>query len=178
MKITARELVLIPKHIYIRELPNAAQIFLENSIKHKKPQLSYLSRLRPLNATTTNPPFMPTPETLIIATAEINQKEQALLTEDEGNELETNSELKDASSTERNMLQLQLMDENKLERAKKILKIIKKSERVKINKDNEELHVDKVPTGLKASVFLYDKQQKTFKNLQPFLYTDFVVTQT
>ena len=59
------------------------------------------------------------------------------------------------------------MDKNKLERAKKILQVIKKSERVKINKDKEELHVDKVSTGLKASVFLYDKQQQTKKLCKP-----------
>ena len=43
--------------------------------------------------------------------------------------------------------------QKKLKRAKKFLEIIKKSERVIINKDNEELYVDKIPTGLKASVF-------------------------
>ena len=87
--MTAHELVLIPKHIYIREQPHAAQSLLDNSINYKKPQLSYLNRLGPLKATiTTNPPVMPTPETLINATADNNQQEQALLlTEDEGNEM-------------------------------------------------------------------------------------------
>ena len=153
--MTAQEFVLIPKHIYTREQPHAAQILLENSIKHKKPQLSYLNRLRPPKATTTiNPPVIPTPETFINATTDNNQQEQALpLTEDEGKELETSTEPNEASSTERITLQLQLMDENKLMRAKQVLEIIKKSERVTINKENEELYVDKVPTGLKASVF-------------------------
>ena len=59
------------------------------------------------------------------------------------------------------------MDENKLKRAKKVLEIIKKSERVTINKENEELYVDKVPTGLKASVFLYDIQEQTKKLYNP-----------
>ena len=62
-------------------------------------------------------------------------------------------ELSEALSTERILLQLQLMDEHKLKRAKKVLEVIKKSERVKINKDNEEIYVGKVLTGLKASVF-------------------------
>ena len=74
-------------------------MLLDNSIKHKKPQLSYLNLLRPPNATTTNPSVIPTPEPLIIVTAENNQREQALLlTEDEGNALETSAELNDASS--------------------------------------------------------------------------------
>ena len=71
--MTAQEFVLIPKHIYIREQPHAAQILLDNSIKHEKPQLSYLNRLRPLKATTTtNSPVIPTPETLIKAPADNN----------------------------------------------------------------------------------------------------------
>ena len=39
------------------------------------------------------------------------------------------------------------MDENKLKRVKKVLEITKKSKRVIINKENEELYVDKVPNG-------------------------------
>ena len=81
-----------------------------------------MNRLRPLKATTTttNPPVIPTPETLINATADNNQQKQALLfTEDEENELETCTEPNDAFSTERITLQLQLMDKNKLKRAKK-----------------------------------------------------------
>ena len=163
--MTAQEFVLIPKHIYIREQPHAARLLHDNSIKYKKPQLSYVNRVSPLKATTTtNPPVISSPETLINATADNNRQEQALLlTEDEGNELETSTEPNDTLSTKRITLQLQLMDKKKLKRAKKVLEIIKKSERVTINKENEELYVDKVPTGLKASVFLYDLQQQIKK---------------
>ena len=45
--MTAQEFVLIPKHIYVREHPHAGQFLLDNFIKHKKPQLSYLNRLKP-----------------------------------------------------------------------------------------------------------------------------------
>ena len=62
--MTAHEFVLIPKHIYIGEKPHAAHVLLDNSIKHKKPQLSYLNHLRPPNATTTNPSVIPTPESV------------------------------------------------------------------------------------------------------------------
>ena len=55
------------------------------------------------------------------------------------------------------------MDENKIKRPKIVLEVIKKSERVKINKDKEKIYVDKVPTRLKTSVFLYDIQQQTKK---------------
>ena len=44
---------------------------------------------------------------------------------------------------------------------KKVLEIIKKSERVTINKEYEEFYVDKVSTGLKALGFLYDIQKQT-----------------
>ena len=184
--MAAEEFVLIPKHIYIRDQPHAAQILLDNSIKHKKPQLSYLNRLRPLNEsarTTTSaidtPAVIPTtPEPPIVAKAENNPQKQALpLTsqddddddddDDEGNEMETSVELSEALSKKRILLQLQLMDEHKLKRAKKVLEVIKKSERVEINKDNEEIYVDKVPTVLKASVFLYDIQQQTKKLYNP-----------
>ena len=189
--MAAEEFVLIPKHMYIRDQPHAAHILLDNSIKHKKPQLSYLNHLRPLieSARTTTitaidtPAVIPsTPEPPIVAKAENYLQKQALpLTsqdddddgddddddDDEGNEMEKSVELKEALSTERILLQLQLMDEHKLKRAKKSLEAIKKSERVKINKDNEEIYVDKVPTGLKASVFLYDIQQQTKKLYNP-----------
>ena len=193
--MAAEEFVLIPKHMYIRDQPHAAHILLDNSIKHKKPQLSYLNRLRPLNEsarTTTTSAIVspavipPTPEPPIVAKAENNPQKQALpLTsqdddddddgddddddddDDEGNEMEKSVELSEALSTERILLQLQLMDEHKFKRAKKVLEVIKKSERVKINKDNEEIYVDKVPTGLKASVFLYDIQQQTKKLHNP-----------
>ena len=45
--------------------------------------------------------------------------------------------------------------------------VTKKSERVIKNKENPELHVDKVPTGLKASVFSYDIQQQITKLYNP-----------
>ena len=176
--------------MYIRDHSHAAHILLDNSIKHKKPQLSYLNRLRPLNesarTTTTSAivspaVILPTPEPPIVAKAEKNPQKQALpLTsqdddddgdgdddDDEGNEMEKSVELSEELSTERILLQLQLMDEHKFKRAKKVLEVIKKSERVKINKDNEEIYVDKVPTGLKASVFLYDIQQQTKKLYNP-----------
>ena len=80
-----------------------------------------MNRLRPLQATiTTNPSVILSRETFIKATADNNQQKQALLlTEDEGNELETSTELNDASSTEPITFQLQIKDKNKLKRAKK-----------------------------------------------------------
>ena len=65
------------------------------------------------------------------------------------------------------MLQLQLMDKNNLKRAKKSLEFFKKSERLIVNKENEELYVDKVPTGLNASVFSFDIQQQTITLYNP-----------
>ena len=97
----------------------------------------------------------------------MNKKKLFFFTEDEVNELETSTEPNDALSTERITLQLQIIDENKLKRAKKFLQVFKKSERVTINKENEEFYVDNVPTGLKASVFLYDIQQQTKKLYNP-----------
>ena len=82
-----------------------------------------MKHLRPLNAketiTTTkakenNTPFIPTPESPIVAKAENNLQEQALhLTEDEGNETETFAELAEASTIKRSLLQLHLTVKNK-----------------------------------------------------------------
>ena len=134
--MTAEEFVLIPKHMYIRDQPHAAQILLDNSIKHKKPQLSYLNRLRPLNesartittsAIDTPAVIPPTLEPPIVAKAENNPQKQALLLtsqdddddgddddDDESNEMEKSVELSEALSTEHILLQLQLIDEHKL----------------------------------------------------------------
>ena len=59
------------------------------------------------------------------------------------------------------MGQLQVLEDKKFIRAKTILEIIKNSERVTINRNNEVIYADKKPTGLEATVFLYDIQQPT-----------------
>ena len=57
--------------------------------------------------------------------------------------------------------QLQVLEEKKFVTAKTILEIIKISERVTINLDNEMIYVNNVTTGLTSAVFLYDIQQPT-----------------
>ena len=54
--------------------------------------------------------------------------------------------------------------QKKCVRAKTILEIIEVSKRVTINRDNEVIYVDKVPTGLKTALFLYEynNQQKSY----------------
>ena len=139
IEMAAEKFVLIPKHTYIRGQPHTAQILLDNPIKHKKTQLSHLNSLRPLNEsartttissttasatdTTVRPP---TPEPPIVSKAENNPQKQALLLTsqddddgDEGNEMIKNAALSETLSTKRILLQLQLMDEHKLKRAKK-----------------------------------------------------------
>ena len=92
---------------------------------------------------------MPATESTIVAKAEHNPQEQALLlTEDKGHNMERNAELSDeALSAERILLQLQLNDKNKIERSKKDHEVIKKSKCVIINLNHEEL------TGPKALIF-------------------------
>ena len=87
--------------------------------------------------------------------------------DDEGNEMEKSVELSEALSTERILLQLQLMDKHKLKRAKKVLEVIKKSERVKINKDNEEFTLIKCQQVLKHQFFcmIYNNKLKNFTTL-------------
>ena len=90
--MAAEEFVLIPKHKYIREKPQASQVLLNSSIKHKRPQLSYLNRMRPLippkqNSVSTETlplPLPPTPP----STPLVDPEEQSTghLTEDETNQ--------------------------------------------------------------------------------------------
>ena len=55
--------------------------------------------------------------------------------------------------------QLQVLEKKKLVITKTILKIIKYSERVTLKRDIEAIYKVKIPTELKAAVFLYDVQQ-------------------
>ena len=88
------------------------------------------------------------------------QEQLELLTDDEEVKVERDKdetlEEKNDSQTENILGQLQVIEDKKFVRAKTIIEIIKISERVTINHDNEVIYVDKVPTGLKAAVFLYD----------------------
>ena len=135
--MAAEEFVLIPKHKYIREQPHASQVLLNSSIKHKKPQLSYLNRMRPLispkqNSVSTETlplPFPPTPPSTPLVDPE--KQSTGLLTEVETNQdleggeeeekwIVDEKERKDNKiSYERILLQLQIMEAKKFTRAKK-----------------------------------------------------------
>ena len=177
--MAAEEFVLIPKHTYIREQPHASQVLLNNSIKHKKPQLSYLNRMRPLIPTKQNSvssetlplPLPPTPPSTPIV--DPGEQSTGLLTEDETNQYQEGGEEEEKRivgekerkdniiNYERILLQFQIMEDKKFTRYKKILEVIKSSTRVSINAMDETIYVDNVPTGLKAASFLYDIQQQT-----------------
>ena len=45
--MTAEEIILITKHLYVKEQAHAARVLHDNIIKHKNAQLFYLIRLRP-----------------------------------------------------------------------------------------------------------------------------------
>ena len=46
--MTAEELILFPKHSYVKEQPHTALVLHHNSFKHKNVQVSYLNCRRPL----------------------------------------------------------------------------------------------------------------------------------
>ena len=79
--MTAEEFILIPKHLYVEEQSHAARVLLDDNIKHKNAQLSYLNRLRPqlppqISKTTA------TKETLT-EIVELQEDQLKLLTDDE-----------------------------------------------------------------------------------------------
>ena len=162
--MTAEEFILIPKHLYVKEQPHAARVLHDNNIKHQNAQLSYHNRLGPQLPPQTSKTTA-TKETFTENAAEPQQDQLELLTDDEEVKVERDKdeilEEKNDSQTESILGQLQVLERKKFIRAKIILEIIKKSERVTINHDKEVIYVDKVPTGLKAAVFLYDIQQPT-----------------
>ena len=154
--MAAEKFVQNSRHMYLRDEPHTAHILLE---------LLYLKRLRPLranetttttNATATNTSVIKTPESSIVAKAKNNPEERALLlTKDEGNETGTYAEFG-------SLLQLQLMDEKKTKRLEIFLKVIEKSERVMMNRKNEEVTLIKFQPVLKHpfSWYLYKKTKK------------------
>ena len=63
--------------------------------------------------------------------------------------------------------ELEIVDVKELTQAKNDLEIIKSSTRVEIYKNDKMIYLDKVPSGIKASVFLYDIQQQNKKLQNP-----------
>ena len=161
--MTAEEFILIPKHLYV------ARVLHDNNIKHKNAQLSYPNRLRsqlpPQTSKTTA-----TKETFT-EKIEPQQEQLKLLTDNEEVPVERDKDeiLKEKHNrqTESVLGQLQVLEDKKFVRAKTVLEIIENSERITINRDNVVIYVDKVPTGLKAAIFLYDIQQPTKKLHNP-----------
>ena len=127
--ITAEELILIPKHLYVKEQPHAARVLQNNTIKHKNAQLSYFNRLRPQLP----PPTSKTTATKVTFTenaAEPQQEQLELLPDDEQVRVERDKdeilEEKNDSQTESILGQLQFLEGKKFFRAKTIVEIIKK----------------------------------------------------
>ena len=167
--MTAEEFILIPKHLYVKEQPHAAHVLHDNNIKHKNAQLSYLNRLRPQLPPQTSKTIA-TKETFT-DNVEPQQEQLKLLTDDEEVPVERVKdkilEEKHNRQTESILGQLQVLVDKKFVRAKTVLEIIENSERVTINRDNEVIYVDEVPTRLKATIFLYDIKQPTKKLHNP-----------
>ena len=158
LTITAEESISIPKHLYIKEQPQAARVVHDISIKHKNAQLSYLNRLRPKLPPQTSKNTA-TKETFS-ENIEPQQEQLKLLTADEEGPVEPDKgeilEEKHDRQTGSVLGQLQVLEDKNFVRAKTVLEIIENSERVTINRDNGMIYVDKIPTGFKAAIFLYD----------------------
>ena len=89
------------------------------------------------------------------------------MTEDEGDGTNVGKDESTDAVEKRILGKLEIMDVKKLTRAKNVLKIMKSSTRVKINKNDEMIYLDKVPTGIKASVFcmICNNRTKSYKIL-------------
>ena len=125
--MTAEELILIPKHLYVKEQPHAARVLHDNNIKQKNAQLSYLNRLRPRLPPQTNKTTSKTKETFT-ENVEPQQEQLKLLTDDEEVPVERDKdeklEEKHNRQTESILGQLQVLEDKKFVRAKTVLEII------------------------------------------------------
>ena len=175
--MAAEEFVLIPKQTYIREQPHASQVLFNSSIKHKKPKLSYLNRMRPLippkqnsSSTETLPlPLPPTPPSTPLV--DPGEQSTGLLTEDETNQYQEGGEEKEMRivdekerkdnkiNYERILLQFQIMEDKKITRAKNILEVIKSSTRAL--ELTEESVINKYAKHAVQSKIKEQAQQKT-----------------
>ena len=120
--MTAEEFIPIPKHLYVKEQPDAERVLNDNNIKHKNAKLSYLNRLRPQLTPQTSKPTA-TKETLTENAAEPQQDQLELLTDDEEMKVERDKdeklEEKNDSQTESILGQLQVLEQKPYLKSKK-----------------------------------------------------------
>ena len=167
----AEEFVLIPKRIFISKNPTRGEIFDKPIYQQKATQLSLLQRSNPnfeqssgkKDADTSTDRLIPRTRSTGDGTSDPGDvKSESFVSDDSEIEPVVKNIVKD-SAFDSIMLELKLMDENKTKRAAIILKTIFDSDTVSISEENNVLHIEDEPQGVKVTNFLYNLQQPTKK---------------
>ena len=169
----AEEFVLIPKRMFVSKQPTRTEI-LDNPIYiQKAAQLSPLQRNNPTDFESKEATEQETNKTNIV-----NKRKRRTSSVDLKSELDDGSEsvqsffsddgeiepsLKKQSDFDSIMSGVELMEENKVERAEIILNKILSSETVSIEDPSGFLHIEDKPMRVKVSTILYNLQQPTKK---------------
>ena len=178
----AEEFVLIPKRIFVSKQPTRTEI-LDNPIyKQKAAQLSLLHRNNPTDFESKEATEQETNKTNIV-----NKRKRITSSVDLKSELDDGSESvqsffsddgviepslkKRQSDFDSIMSEVELMEENKIQRAEIILNKILSSETVSIEDPSGFLHIEDKPMRVKVSTFLYNLQQPT-KKIDLAVYTN------
>ena len=154
----AEEFVLIPKRMFVsKNLPK--EEIIDNPIyQQKATQLSLLQRSDPNFEQSSGKKLQDadtSPERLIMRIRSISDGTS------DPDDVKSESFVSDDSEIE--MLELKLMNENKTKRASIILKKIFVSDTVSISEENNVLHIEDEPQGVKVIDFLYNLQQANKK---------------
>ena len=166
----AEEFVLIPKRLFISKNAAKEEIFDNPVYQQKATQLSLLQRSNPnfeqsrgkKDADTSTDRLITRTRTIGDGTSDSDDvKSESFVSDD--SEIEPVVKKQKDSAFNSIMLELKLMDENKTKRAAIILKKIFDSDTVSISEENNVLHIEYEPQGVKVTNFLYNLQQPTKK---------------
>ena len=164
------EFVLIPKRMFISKNPTKEEIFDNPIFQQKATQLSLLQRSNPnfeqssgkKDADTSTDRRITRTRSTGDGTSDPDDVKSELFVSDDS-EIEPVVKKRKVSAFDSIMLELKLMDENKTKRAAIILKKIFDSNTVSISEENNVLHIEDEPQGVKVTNFLYNLQQPTKK---------------
>ena len=164
------EFVLIPKRMFISKNPTKEEIFDNPIYQQKATQLSLLQRSNPnfeqssrkKDADTSTDRRIIRTRSTGDGTSDPDDVKSELFVSDDS-EIEPVVKKRKDSAFDSIMLELKLMDENKTKRAAIILKKIFDSNTVSISEENNVLHIEDEPQGVKVTNFLYNLQQPTKK---------------
>ena len=166
----AEEFVLIPKRMFISKNPTKEEIFDNPLYQQKATQLSLLQRSNPnfeqssgkKDADTSTDKLITRTRSVGDGTSDRDDvKSESFVSDD--SEIEPVVKKRKDSAFDSIMLELKLMDENKTKRAAIILKKIFDSDTVSISEENNVLHIEDEPQGVRVTNFLYNLQQPTKK---------------